>query len=172
MFATTIMKKHFSFLNNLPKDLIIYIWKIIHYEHLKNLNNEFINTYKIGITAIMENSDPSKRKKRRFVYVNIDSKTQENEHFNEIAKNIIDIPEINGWERTPFNHRNIGYCKYENFSPLMFCIKNGNKNVGILPSRYFYSKPIQPRKYNRFKNTVQKYIEEIPHSKSIRGGAF
>ena len=170
----------------LPKDILLYIGRIIHSDILKDIHSEFNNMFQIGVSAMITKNNSilgrkRKRKKKVFAYIDINSNLGSDSprgcKFHELSKNIINIPEIKGWERIPFNYRSVGSQffedkHYEKFSPRIFCIRNGNKNVGILPSRYFYSKPIHPRKYHRFKVIVQKFIQEIPTCKFIRGGAL
>lgn len=170
------------FINSLPKDVQQLIGEMVHNHLLKKIHLEFKKTYKVGVsTLIVRNDGVGTRRRRRkvFAFISVDSRfgmdSPRNCKFYEISKNIVNVPQVKGWERNPFNYRNIGSRffddhQYENFNPSIFCIRNNDKNVAVLPQRYFYSKPIHLRKYNRFKKTVNQFIKLMPTSKSIRGG--
>lgn len=174
-------------LDKLPKDLLKYIGRLIHCENLKQIHDEYKNTFDVGIsTLIVKNTNASgnininintRRRRKMFAYIPINDnfQTDANCTFFEVSKNIEKKQDVKGWTRHPYNYRNINEQfrddpNFERFNPKAFCIRNGNRNVGILPSRYFYSKPIFQRKYERFTSLVKTYIDFIPRSDTIRGG--
>ena len=171
-------------INSLPKELQSIIWKLVHTEMLQMVHTEFKNIYKIGVSTIIvrEGAGPGRRRRKVFAFLDVDSTFNIDARckFYEVSKDIVSIPDIKGWTRTAFNYRNIGNIgnigaqfmneRYENFNPKTFCIRNGNRNVSVLPSRYFYSKPINPCKYSEFKQFVNQLISVAPSTENIRGG--
>lgn len=162
-------------LDSVPKDVQLIIGKMAHSHNLNNVHTQLKSTYKIGMCIMTtKNTDGGdQRRKQIFAFLDIDHDILgQRSNFHELSKNIINIPDINGWNRTPYNYRNISGDSFyaEHVNPRIFCIRNGNRNVAVLPARYFYSKPIEKNIYKNISVNVESFIKTVPVNSYVRGG--
>lgn len=165
-------------METLPNDLKMLIHKYLHKMLLLDVHNEYKTRYKIGVTMmITKNSRHSKKRwKRIFAYIDIgsefDEQTSKIQNFKEIAYNIVSLKDLKAWERNMMNYRDLNKFQenYDNFNPVEFCIKHDNKYVTALPPRYFYSKPIKPKLYKKFCNTIDEFVKVMPTFSTLKGG--
>lgn len=156
----------------LPLDLQKIIGRMVWKENIKDINDEFKTEYKVGISTLLQIRNGRLTKRKVFLYKNIDDNESSRIDiaFHEVAKNIKFIQELNGWERNPFNYRDLNVINQEGLNPGFMCIKNKDTNICILPKRYIYSKPMTNNIYEKYKSYIRKYSQLFKSTKSIRPG--
>lgn len=160
-----------SLLSRLPKDILQIIGKFVWKEALNIVHLELKRVYKVGISTLqMKNGRILRRRVFVFEKFDKDSLYAPATQFHEIAKGIEFVKELKGWEREPFNYRNLNIINEKTLSHGLMCIKNGNRNIGVLPKRYFYSKPMDTRTHDKYKKYITEYCKRYTYTKSIRPG--
>lgn len=156
--------KSFNFIESLPIDLKKYIGKIVWREHIKTIHNELKNTYKIGMSSLEIRNG---RKRKIFVYTDFGNDVyNSNCAFYELSTDVNYISELKGWERTPYNFRQIS--PLFSMTPGTMCIKNHDRNVSVLPARYTYSRKMDRVLYNKYTRKVSDFRERFEYTKTIR----
>ena len=174
-------------METLPIDIKKYIGKMVWQMHIADVHQQLNEEYKIGISTLLVrrayNTTPRRRRKifafipfiHRSAHITkgqngiykLDLKTSK---MYELSKGVVSVPEAKSWERNPYNYRMLESSGGGGVSPSMFCIRNGNSNVGFLPRRYIYSRPMNPEVYTKLISNVKRFIELYPDSKSLRAG--
>lgn len=159
-------------MNALPKDILEFIGKLLWKEYVNDMHLELKRTFKVGISTLyVRNGRVSRRK--IFVYDDFSMNSYAStSQFYEIAKKIEFIEELKGWERQPFNYRNLNVKDENALSPGFMCIKNGEENIAVLPRRYIYSNPMNIKTHNKYKKYIKHYCDNFKFTKSIRPGSI